>query len=94
MRIAIDWERQIQRTIVRFINPKFCYEALDKKSNLRKVDNTKLSFQAGAALYFSENMTPYNQHLAWKCGNLKRAKGQRDCEVEVHHESTYYLNNA
>ena len=24
-------------------------------------------------LYMSENLTPYNQHLAWKCRELKRA---------------------
>lgn len=29
-------------TIVRFVNRKFCYETLDKKFNLRKVDSTKL----------------------------------------------------
>ena len=34
------------------------------KLNLRKVDMTKLGFQAGAILYFSENLTHYNQRLA------------------------------
>ena len=34
---------------------------------------TKLGFQAGAILYFSENLTGYNQRLAWKCKELKRA---------------------
>lgn len=29
-------------TIVRFANRKFCYETLDKKFNLRKVDSAKL----------------------------------------------------
>ena len=59
--------------IVWFVNCKFCYEALDKKLNLRKVDSTKLGFQAGVVLYFSENLTPYNQCLIWKCRKLKRA---------------------
>ena len=62
-----------KNTIVRFVNRKFCYEALDNKLNLRKVDMTKLGFQAGAILYFSENLTHYNQRLAWKCRELKRA---------------------
>ena len=62
-----------KNTILRFVKRKFCYEALDKKFNLRKVDSTKLGFQAGAVLYFSENLTPYNQRLAWKCRELKRA---------------------
>ena len=52
-----------KNTIVQSVNCKFCYEALDNKLNLRKVDITKLSFQAGAVLYFSENLTHYNQHL-------------------------------
>ena len=60
-----------KNTIVRFVNRKFCYEALDNKLNLRKVDMTKLGFQAGAILYFSENLTGYNQRLAWKCRELK-----------------------
>ena len=62
-----------KNTIVRFVDRKFCYEALDNKLNLRKVDMTKLGFQAGAILYFSENLTHYNQRLAWKCRELKRA---------------------
>ena len=62
-----------KNTIVPFLNCKFCYEALDNKLNLRKVDMTKLGFQAGAILYFSENLTHYNQRLAWKCRELKRA---------------------
>ena len=62
-----------KNTIVRFVNRKFCYEALDKKFYLRKVDSIKLGFQAGAVLYFSENLTPYNQRLAWKCREVKRA---------------------
>ena len=48
----------LKNTIVQFVNCKFCHEALDKKFNLRKVDSTKLVFQAGAVLYFSENLTP------------------------------------
>ena len=62
-----------KKTIVRFVNRKFCYEILDKKLNLRKVDSIKLGFQAGAVFYFSENLTPYNQLLPWKCRELKKA---------------------
>ena len=51
-----------KNTIVRFVNRKFCYV------------ETKLGFQAGAILYFSENLTHYNQRLAWKCKELKRAR--------------------
>ena len=63
----------LKNTDVWFFNCKFCYEALYNKLSLRKVDMTKLGFQAGAILYFSENLTHYNQRLAWKCRELKRA---------------------
>ena len=79
-----------------------CYKALDKKLNLRKVDRTKPGFQAGAVL-FSENLTHYNQCLAWKCRELKRAskihsswssKGivklrytMNECPISIMHDS-------
>ena len=53
-----------KNTIVQFVNRKFCYEALDKKFNLRKGHSTKLCFQAGTVLYFSEKLTHNNQCLA------------------------------
>ena len=34
----------LKNTIVQFVNCKFCYEALDNKLNLRKVDSTELGF--------------------------------------------------
>ena len=60
-------------TTVQFVIHKFCNEALDKQFNLREVDCIELGFQVEAILYFSENLTPYNQWLAWKCRELKRA---------------------
>ena len=102
LRIYIDPKADPKNTIVRFANRKFCYKALDKKLNLRKVDRTKLGFQAGAVL-FSENLTHYNQCLAWKCRELKRAskihsswssKGivklrytMNECPISIMHDS-------
>ena len=62
-----------KNTIVRFVNPKFCYQALDKKMDLHKLDSRRLGFNPVKTLYFSENLTPTNQLLAWKCRELKRA---------------------
>ena len=92
-----------KNTIVRFVNCKFCYEALDNKLNSGKVDMTKLVFQAGVILYLSENLTHYNQHLAWKCRELKQAskihsswssKGivklrctMNECPISIMHDS-------
>ena len=58
-------------TIVRF---------LEKKLSLnRKLYNEKLEFQSDARIFVSENLTPYNQHLAWKCRELKRASKIHSC---------------
>ena len=58
-------------TIVRF---------LEKKLSLnRKLYNEKLGFQSDARIFVSENLTPYNQHLAWKCRESKQAGKIRSC---------------
>ena len=67
-------------TIVCFINRKNCKAILEKKLSLnRKLDNAKLGFQSDARIFVSENLTPYNQHLAWKCRELKRADKFHSC---------------
>ena len=62
-----------KNTIVRFVNRKFCYKALDKKMDLHKLDRRTLGFNPVKTLYFRENLTPTNQLLAWKFRELKRA---------------------
>ena len=62
-------------TIVRFVNCKVCKDALEKKSEVNRLsDNSKLGFKREKNLSISENLTPYNQHLAWMCRELKRVK--------------------
>ena len=61
-------------TIVYFVNKNNCKAVLEKKLSVnRKLDNEKLRFQSDARTFYSENLTPYNQYLAWKCRELKRA---------------------
>ena len=61
-------------TIVRFVNRKNCKAILEKKLSLnRKLENAKLGFQSDERIFVSGNLTPYNQHLAWKCRELKQA---------------------
>ena len=60
-------------TILRFVNRKFCNLILDKKHELKKIDNAKLCFQNNVKLFVSENLSPFNQRLAWKCRELRRA---------------------
>ena len=63
----------LKNTIVRFVNRKHSEEALAKKSDLKKIDNVNLNFESNVVLFFSKNLTPFNQHLAWKCCELEWA---------------------
>ena len=66
---------QKQKTnTVRFVNRKNHKAVLQKELTLYgKLDNEKLGFQSDVRIFVSENLTPYNQHLAWKYRELKRA---------------------
>ena len=62
-------------TIVWFVNRKFYNVILEKQFELHKNnDKSKLGFGNDTKIYVSENLTPYNQHLASKCRELKSAK--------------------
>ena len=62
-------------TILRFVNRKFCNDNLGKKFGLHKnIDKSILGFANGTKIYVSENFTHYNQCVAWKFRELKRAK--------------------
>ena len=61
-------------TTICFVNRKNCKAVLEGKLSLsRKLENEKLGFQSDASIFVCEKLTPYNQHLAWKCRELKRA---------------------
>ena len=45
----------------------------------RKLDHEKLGFQSDSRIFVSENLIPYNQHLAWKCRELKEAGKIHSC---------------
>ena len=68
-----------RNTIVRLVNRKFCYEALERKGNLKNVNNHGLGFEPSTKLFISENLTPLNQQLAWMCRELKRAGRIHGC---------------
>ena len=55
------------------MNIKHCYVILNKKIETSKIDSSKLGFESNNKLYVREHLTPYNQHLAWKCRELKGA---------------------
>ena len=46
-----------------------------KKIELHKnIDKSKLGFSNDTKIYVSENLTPQNQCLTWKCRELKKPK--------------------
>ena len=47
-----------QNTIIRFINGKFCFDALEKKANLKNVNNQHLGFETNTKLFFSGELNP------------------------------------
>ena len=67
-----------KNTIVRFVNRKFCNDALEKKKQL-SLNKTELGFKPDVALYISENLTPFNQRLPWQCRELKRGRLIHGC---------------
>ena len=59
-------------TIVQFVNRKFCNVISEKKLIYTKIlTSLNLVF---SKICVSENLTSYNQRLAWKCRELKIAK--------------------
>ena len=56
------------------MNRKFCNLILDKKHELKKIDNTKLCLQNNMKLFVSENLSRFNQRLARKYRKLRRAR--------------------
>ena len=43
------------------------------------INKTDLGFKPDVALYISENLTPFNQCLAWQCRKLKRTRLIHSC---------------
>ena len=56
------------------MNKKHAQEELAKKNDLKKVGNVNLNFKLNVVIFFSEKLTSLNQHLEWKCRELKRAE--------------------
>ena len=61
-----------KETIARFINSKHCKCALINKKKL-KCFNSEIIWLSNVKLYFSENLTEYNNTLAFYCRKLKPA---------------------
>ena len=47
---------------------------------MKKIDNINLNFESDVVRFFSENFTPINQYLGWKCHKQK-------CAGKIHSSS-------
>ena len=62
------------------MNRRICKKALENKKDLNnKLGNAKLGFQSDMKIFLSENLTPYSQHLARMCRELKQVRRIHSC---------------
>ena len=61
-----------KKTIIRFINRKYCKKALLNRKQLERIDLKKHQFVSGTRIFISENLTVKNKHLAFNCRQLKK----------------------
>ena len=64
---------------------------------MRKINNAELDFHTSSVLYFSENLPPYNQYLAWKCkskpsskGLIKIRRSMNEKPIPIEHENDIF----
>ena len=63
-----------KKTIIRFINRKYCKQALFNRKRLETLNYRKHEFDIGKKAFINENLTIRNEQLAFNCRQLKRKK--------------------
>ena len=61
-----------KKTIVRFINRKYCKKALLNRKQFEIIDLKKHQFVSDTKIFINENLTVKNEHLAFNCRQLKK----------------------
>ena len=61
-----------KKTVIRFINWKYCKKALFNRKQLEKIDLKKHQSVSGTRIFINENLTVKNEHLAFNCRQLKK----------------------
>ena len=67
-----DSNSKSKKTIVRFVNRRFCKKALLNKKKLSNLDHGKYNFSRSTKIFINENLTKMNESIAYECRNLKR----------------------
>ena len=62
----------IQKTIIRFVNRKYCKKALLNRKQLERIDLKKHHLVSGTRIFINENLTLKNEHLAFSYRQLKK----------------------
>ena len=63
-----------RKTIVRFVNRKHSFEALKNKKILMSVDLTSIGLDKNTNLFLSQNLSDYNNKIAFHCRELRRKR--------------------
>ena len=70
-----DQKTSSKKTIVRFVNRKYCKKALINRKKLRNVNSeTKYNFSRNNQIFINENLTRLNESLAF-CGRKLKKNG-------------------
>ena len=61
-----------KKTIIRFVNRKYCKKALLNRKQLERNNLKKHHLVSGTRIFINENLTVKNEHLAFNCRQLKK----------------------
>ena len=61
-----------KKTIIRFVNRKYCKKALLNRKQLERINLKKHHLVSGTRIFINENLTLKNEHLAFNCRQLKK----------------------
>ena len=63
-----------RKTIVRFVNRNYSFEALKNKKMLMSVDFTSIVLGKNTNLFFVSNLSDYSNKIAYQCRELRRKR--------------------
>ena len=61
-----------KKTMIRFVNRKYCKKALRNKKQLERIDLKKHHLVSGTRIFINENLTIKKEHLTFNCKQLKK----------------------
>ena len=61
-----------KKTMIRFVNRKYCKKALRNKKQLERIDLKKHYLVSGTRIFINENLTIKKEHLTFNCKQLKK----------------------